>query len=76
MVYNNKVLNSNKADFLGRFKTMHKTWVHYFTPGTEEQSTQWTERGESAPRKVKTVPSAGNVMASVFWDARKINNFY
>ena len=39
---------------------------------TKEQSKQWTWRGESAPKKVKTVPSAGKVTASVFWDARGI----
>ena len=37
---------------------------------TKEQSKQWTEKGESAPKKA--VPSAGKVMASVFWDARGI----
>ena len=60
----------NKADFLRRFVTMDEIWVHHFGPETKEQSKQWTERGESAPKKVKTVPSAGKVMASVFWDAR------
>ena len=48
---------------------MHETWVHHLTPETKEQSKQWTEREESAPRKVKTVPSDGKIMASVFWDA-------
>lgn len=63
---------SNRAEFLRRFITMDETWVHYFTPETKEQSKQWTARGESAPKKAKTVPSAGKVMASVFWDARGI----
>lgn len=31
---------------------------------------QWIEAGSSAPKKAKTVPSAGKVMASVFWDAK------
>lgn len=66
------MFHSNKAEFLRRFITMDETWVHHFTPETKEQSKQWTERGESAPKKAKTVPSAGKVMASVFWDARGI----
>ena len=37
---------------------------------TKEQSKQWTEKGESAPKKA--VPSADKIMASVFWDARGI----
>ena len=63
---------SNKAEFLRRFITMDETWVHHVTPETKEQSKQWTARGESAPKKAKTIPSAGKVMASVFWDARGI----
>src|SRR5436190_12976832 len=60
------------AEFLRRFITMDEIWVHHFTPETKEQSKQWTAREESAPKKAKTVPSAGKVMASVFWDARGI----
>ncbi|CAK9820465.1 Histone-lysine N-methyltransferase SETMAR [Anthophora plagiata] len=66
--------HSNKAEFLRRFIIMDETWVHHFTPETKEQSKQWTERGESAPKKAKTVPSAGKVMTSVFWDAQRNNN--
>jgi histone-lysine N-methyltransferase SETMAR len=32
----------------------------------------WTKRGEPAPKKAKTVLSAGKVMALVFWDAKGI----
>ena len=28
----------------------------------------WTGPGESAPKKAKTVPSAGKVMATFVWD--------
>jgi histone-lysine N-methyltransferase SETMAR len=38
----------------------------------KEQSKQWTEAGCSAPKKTMSVPSAGKVMASVFWDAEGI----
>ena len=62
------MFHSNKADFLLRFSTIDETWVHHVTPEKKEQSKQWTERGESAPKKAKTLPSAGKVMASVFWD--------
>lgn len=62
----------NKTEFLRRFVTMDETWVHHYTPETKEQSRQWIEKGESAPKKAKTVPSAGKVMASVFWDAKGI----
>ena len=43
--------------------------MYHFTPQTKEQSKQWTGRGESDTKKPKTVPSAGKVIASLFWDA-------
>jgi hypothetical protein len=36
------------------------------------ESKQWTEAGCSAPKKTRSVPSAGKVMASVFLDAEGI----
>ena len=66
------MFHSNKAKFLRWYITIDETWVHRFTRETKEQSKQWTEMRESAPKKAKTVPSAGQVMASVFWDAREI----
>jgi hypothetical protein len=38
----------------------------------QQQSKQRTEAGCSAPKKTSSVPSAGKVMASVFWDAEGI----
>jgi hypothetical protein len=39
---------------------------------THQQSKQRTEAGCSAPNERRSVPSAGKVMASVFWDAKSI----
>jgi histone-lysine N-methyltransferase SETMAR len=64
--------NRNKTDFLLRFITMDETWIHHYTPESKQQSKQWTEAGCSAPKKTRSVPSAGKVMASVFWDAEGI----
>ena len=41
-----------------------KTW----TP----ESKQWVEPGETASNRIKIQHSAGNVMASVFWDPSDI----
>ncbi|KAK3084741.1 hypothetical protein FSP39_018193 [Pinctada imbricata] len=57
------------VNFLQRFVTMYETWVHHFTPEAKQQSKQWKHPGAPLPKKAKTVPSAGKVMASVFWDA-------
>lgn len=63
---------ANPDEFLRRFITTDETWVHHYTPETKEQSKQWVEKGESAPKKAKTVLSAGKVMATVFYDAHGI----
>ena len=39
---------------------------------TKSQSNMWTGPGESAPKKAKTVPLAGKVMATIFWDSHGI----
>ena len=41
---------------------MDETWIHHYTPETKEQSKQWVFGGERAPKKGKTVKSAGKVM--------------
>jgi len=50
-------------------RTMDETWIHRYTPESKQQSKEWTEAGCSVPKKTRSVPSAGKVMASVFWDA-------
>jgi hypothetical protein len=48
---------------------MDETWIHHYTPESKQQSKQWTEAGCSASKIIRSVPSAGKDMASVFWDA-------
>ena len=42
--------------------------VHHIDPEAKKQSMQWKHPGSPPPKKYKRVPSAGKVMASVFWD--------
>jgi len=52
---------------------MDETWIHHYTLESKQQSKQWTEAScSAAPKKTRSVPSAGKVMASVFWDAEGI----
>ena len=67
-----ELFQRNPDEFLRRFITVDETWIHYFTPETKEQSKQWTSPSEPAPKKTKTVKSAGKVTVTVFWDARGI----
>jgi histone-lysine N-methyltransferase SETMAR len=64
--------NKNKTDFVRRFITMDETWIHHYTPESKQQSKPWTEAGCSTSKKTSSVPSAGKVMATVFWDAEGI----
>jgi len=64
--------NKSKTDFVHRFITMGVTWIHNYTPESKQQSKERTEAGCLAPKKTRSVPSAGKVMASVFWDAEGI----
>jgi histone-lysine N-methyltransferase SETMAR len=64
--------DKNKTDFVRRLITMDETWIHHYTSESKQQSKQWTEAGCSAPKETSSVPSAGKVMASVFWDAEGI----
>jgi len=51
---------------------MDETGIYHYTPESKQQSKQWTEAGCSVPKKTRSVPSAGKVMTSVFWDAEGI----
>ena len=62
----------NLDEFLRQYTTVDETRIHHYTPETKERSKQWVFEGERAPKKVKTVKSAGKVLATVFWDAREI----
>ena len=62
----------SKDDFLLRLVTVDETWVHYYEPENKAQSRQWVGSGSLRPKKFKTQPSAGKVMATVFWDAKGI----
>ena len=52
--------------------TVDETWVHYYEPENKAQSRQWVGSGCPRPKKFKTQPSAGKVMATVFWDAKGV----
>jgi len=64
--------NKNKTDFVRRYITMDETGIHHYTPESKQQWKQWTEASCSAPKKTRSFPSAGKIMASVFWDAEGI----
>ena len=62
----------SKDDFLLRLVSVDETWVHYYEPENKAQSRQWVGPGSPRPKKFKTQPSAGKVMATVFLDAKGV----
>ena len=55
-------------EFLKKIVTGDETWVHFFEPESKRQSMEWHHKQSPKKKKFKTVPSAGKVMATVFWD--------
>ena len=64
-----ELFRRNKPNFLRRYVTMVETWIHHYTLESKLSSAEWTAVGEKRPKQPKTLMWAGNVMASVFWDA-------
>ena len=62
----------SKDDFLLCLVTVDETWVHYYEPENKAQCRQWVGPASPRPKKFKTQPSAGKVMATVSWDAKGI----
>lgn len=58
--------------FLNHIITGDETWIHYAEPETKQQSKQWKRPGSPPPKKFKQAPSAGKVMAVIFWDHKGI----
>ena len=52
--------------------TGDETWLHHWDPDTKKESMQWKRSGSPPPKKFCTQPSAGKVMATVFWDTKGI----
>jgi hypothetical protein len=55
-------------NFLTRIVTGDETWLHYYEPETKRQSVEWHHANSPRKKKVRAAPSAGKVMATVFWD--------
>jgi len=49
-----------------------ETWVDHFDLETKRQSMVWKHVSSSTPKKLKVTPSAGNVMATVFWGSKGV----
>jgi len=56
-------------DFCARIVTGDETWLHHWDPESKQESMQWKHSNSPPPKKFRTQPSAGKIMASIFWDS-------
>ena len=52
--------------------TVNETWVRSYEPENKTQSREWVGPGSPRPKKFKTQPSAGKMMATVFGEAKGV----
>ena len=64
--------NADPAGFESRVVTGDETWVHHWDPETKLESMTWKHKGSPTPLKFRTQPSAGKIMATIFWDAEGV----
>jgi hypothetical protein len=49
-----------------------ETWVQHSEPKLKWQFMQWHNPKSSRKKKCKSVPSAGKIMVTVFWDEKGV----
>lgn len=64
--------NDEGEAMLDRIVTGDETWVHHYQPESKQASMQWKHKDSPTPTKFKVLPSAGKVMATVFWDMKGV----
>ena len=69
------LLNQYEAEddsFLDRIITGDETWCHHYEPESKRQSMEWWHVNSPLKKKFKTLPPAGKVMCTVFWDRKGV----
>ena len=57
--------------FVQQIVTGDETWVHHWDPESKVESMQWRHASSPPPRKFRTLPSAGKLMATIFFGTVK-----
>ncbi|KAF7235648.1 hypothetical protein EYD10_17547, partial [Varanus komodoensis] len=67
-----ELCGEDPSSIFDRIVTGDETWVHHYDPESKQESMQWHKKGADSPKKFKVTPSAGKIMATVFWDSKGI----
>ncbi|EYC37300.1 hypothetical protein Y032_0807g2447 [Ancylostoma ceylanicum] len=73
--HSNEILRSfqnSGEEFLQRVVTGDELWIHHYDPESQEQSREWRRPGSPRPVRPRMEPTAGKVLATIFWDAEGI----
>ena len=60
------LFESDSVKFVRQIVTGDETWVHHWDPESKVESMQWRHASSPPPRKFRTLPSAGKLMATIF----------
>jgi hypothetical protein len=52
--------------------TRDESWIHHFDPEEKRLSMQYRHTSSPRPKNFKTVPSAGKILLTVFWDSQRV----
>ena len=58
--------------FLKFIVTTDEIWVHYFISTSQLSTKEWHHNGYPIPKKLRRTISAGKVMATLFWDSKRV----
>jgi histone-lysine N-methyltransferase SETMAR len=61
-------IEQNPDSFWRRLVTGDEVWLFHFDPESKQESMEWRTTGSVPPVKARVRPSAGKLMASIFWD--------
>jgi histone-lysine N-methyltransferase SETMAR len=64
------IYEADEDGFVVRVVTGDETWLHHWDPESKQESMQWKHKDSPPPKKFRTQPSAGKIMASIFWDCQ------
>lgn len=62
----------DEEGFIGSLVTGDETFVHHYDPESKEESKQWKHSGSPTPIKFRSTPSAGKILATIFWDCEGV----
>ena len=58
--------------FLFNIVTGDESWIQHFDPEEKRLSMQYRHTSSPRPKKFKTMPSAGKILLTVFWDSQRV----